>query len=182
MEKSMELKLRESQRVFEGKAFDVRVDTLEGPGGTTSRVDIVEHPGAIALIPIDAQDRVWLVRQYRHAAGEDLLELPAGTLEDGESPEDCALRECREEIGMAPGELIHLGGTFLAPGYSNEFLHFFLARGLTPDPLPPDPDEELRLEKIPWEDLWTLIAGKSIRDAKTLAGLSLARSWLERGR
>ena len=173
----MEFKVRESKRVFEGKVFDVRVDLLEGPAGTPSRVDIVEHPGAIALIPTDAQNHVWLVRQYRHPAREQLLELPAGTLEVGESPEDCAFRECREEIGMAPGELIYLGGTFLAPGYSNEYLHFFLARDLNAAPLPPDPDEVPHLEKIPWDQLWTMIADNSIRDAKTLAGLTLARLW-----
>ena len=123
----MEYKVRESRRVFDGKAFNVRIDLLYGPTGATSRVDIVEHPGAIALIPIDEQERVWLVRQYRHPAGEELLELPAGTLDPQETPAACASRECREEIGMAPGELIHLGGTFIAPGYSSEYLHFFLA-------------------------------------------------------
>jgi len=175
----MDYKVRESRRAFDGKAFNVRIDLLNGPAGTTHRVDIVEHPGAIALIPIDEQGRVWFVRQYRHPAGEELLELPAGTLNPGESPEVCATRESREEIGMAPGELIHLGGTFLAPGYSTEYLHFFLAQELVAAPLPPDPDEVLHLEKIPWEKLWDLIANGSIRDAKTLAGLMLARLRLE---
>ncbi|MBE9479434.1 MAG: NUDIX hydrolase [Chloroflexi bacterium] len=175
----MEYKVRESWRAFDGKAFNVRVDLMDGPAGTTSRVDIVEHPGAIVLIPIDEQDRVWLVRQYRHPVGEELLELPAGTLDPGEAAEGCATRESREEIGMAPGELTHLGGTFLAPGYSTEFLHFFLARELYPAPLPPDPGEVLHLEKIPWEKLWDRIANGSIRDAKTIAGLTLARLWLE---
>ena len=175
----MEYKVRDSRRAFDGKVFNVRVDVLDGPAGITSRVDIVEHPGAIALIPIDEQDRVWLVRQYRHPAGEELLELPAGTMNPGESPAVCATRESREEIGMAPGELIPLGGTFLAPGYSNEYVHFFLAQGLYAAPLPPDPDEVLHLEKIPWRKLWKLSADGSIRDAKTLAGLTLARLWLE---
>jgi ADP-ribose pyrophosphatase len=174
----MEYKVRETWRAYDGKAFNVRVDLLDGPAGISSRVDIVEHPGAIALIPIDEQDQVWLVRQYRHPAGEELLELPAGTLEPGESPAKCATRESREEIGMEPGELIHLGGTFLAPGYSSEYLHFFLARELCASPLPPDPGEVLLLEKIAWEKIWNLIADGSIRDAKTLAGLTLARLWL----
>jgi ADP-ribose pyrophosphatase len=174
----MEYKVRETWRAYDGKAFNVRVDLLDGPAGISSRVDIVEHPGAIALIPIDEQDQVWLVRQYRHPAGEELLELPAGTLEPGESPTVCATRESREEIGMEPGELIHLGGTFLAPGYSSEYLRFFLARELCASPLPPDPGEVLLLEKIPWGKIWNLIADGSIRDAKTLAGLTLARLWL----
>ncbi len=175
----MKYKVRESRRAFDGKAFNVRVDLLDGPAGATSRVDIVEHPGAIVLIPIDEQDRVWLVRQYRHPTGEELLELPAGTLEPGESAEGCAARESREEISMAPEELTPLGGTFLAPGYSTEYLHFFLARELYPAPLPPDPGEVLHLEKIPWEKLWDLIANGGIRDTKTIAGLTLARLWLE---
>ena len=175
----MEYKVLESRRAFDGKAFNIRVDLLDGPAGAASRVDIVEHPGAIVLIPIDEQDQVWLVRQYRHPAGEELLELPAGTLEPGESAEACATRESREEIGMAPGELTPIGGTFLAPGYSTEFLHFFLARELHSAPLPPDPGEVLHLDKIPWENLWDLIANGSIRDAKTIAGLTLARLWLE---
>lgn len=164
----------QSESVFQGKVFSVRIDHLERPSGGAQRVELVEHPGAVAIIPIDDEERIWFVRQYRHPAGENLLELPAGTLQDQEDPEACAVRESREEIGLLPGVLDHLGGTFLAPGYSTEYIHYFLARDLTPAPLAPDEDEELFVEKLSWDEIQSHISNATIRDAKTLVGLFLA--------
>jgi ADP-ribose pyrophosphatase len=175
----MAYEVLQSESVFQGKVFGVRIDQVKSPTGKSMRVDLVEHGGAIALIPIDDQQRFWFVRQYRHPAGEILLELPAGTLEPGEDPESCAIRECREEIGMSPGQLTLLGGAFLAPGYSTEFIHFFIAEDLSPSSLAPDEDEELHVELLTWEQIRERITRKEVRDAKTLAGLFLARSHLQ---
>jgi ADP-ribose pyrophosphatase len=170
----------DSETVYRGRAFSVRRDRVRFPNGYASELDIVDHPGAVTLVPIDDRGRVWMVRQYRHSAGQILLELPAGTLEPGEDPRVCAARECREEIGMAPSQLIPLGEAFLAPGYSTEYMYFYLATGLTPAPLEADQDEELAVEPIAAGAVDERIASGDLRDAKTLAALYLAKDWLTR--
>lgn len=170
----MAFELVSSEVVFEGKVFDVRVDRVRFPDGHETRLDIVVHSGAVTLIPRDQDGAIWFVRQYRHAAGGHLLELPAGTLEPGEDPATAAARECREEIGMAPGRLDDLGGFYLAPGYSSEYMHVFLATDLKPDPLAPDPDEILEIQKLAEQEVVDQIRGGGFQDAKTLAALQLA--------
>jgi ADP-ribose pyrophosphatase len=163
---------------YHGRAFDVRRDRIRWANGHTSELDIVEHPGAVTLVPIDADGGLWMVRQYRHSAGQILLELPAGTLEPGEDPRACAERECREEIGMSPGRLTLLGECFLAPGYSTEYMYFFLAEDLSPSPLEADADEDLQVERVPVGALASRVATGELRDAKSLAALYLARERL----
>jgi ADP-ribose pyrophosphatase len=163
-----------SEYRFRGKVFNVRIDQVQSPSGDQMRVDLVEHEGSIAVVPVDDDQEIWLVRQYRHAAGEDLLELPAGTLEPGENPEACALRESQEEIGMAPRQLQHLGSCFLAPGYSTERMDFFLATDLQPSRLPQDQDEHIRVERMPLALAFQRLIGGEFRDAKTIAGIALA--------
>ncbi len=165
---------------LEGKLLRVRRDSVELRSGNIQELEVLEHPGAVAIVPLDQKGRVWFVEQYRHAAGELLLEIPAGTLNSGEDPVKCAQRESREEIGMAPGELIPLGGGFMAPGYSTEFLHFFLARELKPSALEPDADEELEIRKISLDQVWGEVLAGKLRDIKTIAALALALAFLER--
>ncbi|MFN2147695.1 MAG: NUDIX hydrolase [Anaerolineales bacterium] len=167
-----------SETVFTGKVFNVRVDTVRSPDGREFQMDVVEHGGAVALIPLEDDRSIWFVRQYRHPIGRMLFELPAGTLDDGETAEQAAARECQEEIGQAPAELIHLGATYLAPGYSSEYLHYFLARQLSPSSLPPDEDEDLHLERRSWDRAWQMVLDGEVHDAKTIVGLSLARAWM----
>ena len=172
--------IEHSESVFQGMVFNVRVDQVQYPDGIVHRVDVVEHHGAVALVPIDDDGGIWFVRQYRHPAGKTLIEIPAGTIEHGEKPQDCAMRECREELGLAPDEIIPLGSVYLAPGYSTEILHIFLARGLRPAPLPPDVDEVLEPLKISCQEVQHKIQEDEIHDAKTLAGILLAQSYLGR--
>ena len=174
----MPYEILHTETLYHGRAFNVRRDEIRLPDGKTARVDIVDHVGAVTLVPVDEQKRVWFVRQYRHPAGDVLLELPAGMVEPGELPLDCARREIREEIGMAAGRIELIGEFYLAPGYSSEFMRVFLATDLRPDPLPGDADEFISIEPIPLEVVQQMIESGKIRDAKTLASLMLAKRYL----
>jgi 8-oxo-dGTP pyrophosphatase MutT (NUDIX family) len=173
----MEIIARET--IYRGHAFNVYRDELRFPDQHTMHMDIIEHVGAVTILPVDAEGHILFVRQYRHAAGSELLELPAGTLKPGEPPASCALREIREETGFAAGKLIKLGEFFLAPGYSSEYMHVFLATELHLDPLPGDEDENIILERIPVEEAYAIALGGGLQDGKSLAALLLARQHLQ---
>jgi ADP-ribose pyrophosphatase len=175
----MDYEVLQSELAFRGKVFDVRTDQVRTPSGLTMRVDVIEHAGAVTLVPLDDKGRILFVRQYRHPAGQWLLELPAGTLEKDEAVEECAERECREETGMAAGQLTPLGNCYVAPGYSSELNHLFLARDLTPAPLPPDVDEDLAVVPMTLQDVGAAVASGELIDAKSLAGLYLASGYLK---
>lgn len=160
-----------TQRIYTGKVVGLRIDTVRLPDGRTSQREIVEHGGAVVLVPIDNQGRVLLVRQYRKPVEATLLELPAGGVDPGEAPEQAAVRELREETGYAPGKLEPLGGFYVAPGYTEEYLHLFLATDLRHDPLDPEHDENLQLVPTPLAEALRLIDEGAIRDAKSVAGL-----------
>ena len=170
-----------SEPLFQGRAFKVRRDYLKAPDGHEAKYDIVDHIGSVTIVPIDEQGNLLFVRQYRSAAGMDLLELPAGTLNDEAEPhEACAGRELREETGMAAGKLERLGDFYLAPGYSTEFMAIFLATDLTHNPLEADADEFLQLVKIPVNKAVQMAEKGEIPDAKTLAALFLAGPYLKK--
>lgn len=175
----MPFELLKSESVYRGRAFTIRRDHLRLPDGRQTRLDIVEHVGSVVLIPVDEKGNLLFVRQYRHATGLDLLELPAGTLDKGEAPAACARREVREETGMAAGKIEALGGFYLAPGYSTEYMHVYLATDLRPDPLEADADEFISVEKIPLAEALAMAARGDLPDAKSLAALFLARSFLQ---
>jgi ADP-ribose pyrophosphatase len=162
-----------SETVFRGRVLAVRVDRMRLPNGRETQLDIVEHGGSVVIVPVDEEDGILFVRQYRHAAGGDLLELPAGTLEPGEDPQACAGRELREETGMGTRMLDEIGGFYLAPGYSTEFMRVFLATQLFPGRLPGDEDEFLSMERFPRADVRRMLASGSLDDAKTVAALAL---------
>ena len=159
--------------------FKIRRDTLKAPDGREAKYDMIEHGGSVVIVPIDSDVNLLFVRQYRHAAGLDLLELPAGTRDGDEPYEDCAAREIREETGMEAGTLQRVGDFYLAPGYSSEFMAVFLATELKPNPLPGDDDEFLQLEKIPVKDVDAMFARGDMPDAKSLAAWLLAKPFME---
>jgi len=171
----MPFELLKSEIIFPGRAFTIRRDLLRLPNGRQTKLDIVEHVGSVILVPVDDKGNLLFVRQYRHATGLDLLELPAGTLEEGEVPEACARREIREETGMAAKDMKYLGGFYLAPGYSTEYMNVFLATSLVPDPLEADADEFLSVETIPVKEALAMATRGEIPDAKSLAALLLAQ-------
>ena len=168
-----------SETLLKGRAFAIRRDTLKAPDGRETKFDIIEHGGSVIIVPIDKDDNLLFVRQYRHAAGMDLLELPAGTLEEGEDPAVCAAREIREETGFAADKIEKIGDFYLAPGYSTDFMHVYLARDLRHDPLEADEDEFLSVDSFPFAKAIQMAERGEMPDAKSLAALLLARSHLE---
>jgi ADP-ribose pyrophosphatase len=163
-----------SEVVFRGRAFAVRLDEVAYAPGKTMRMEIVEHTGAVTMVPVDQAGQIWFIRQYRHSVGETLLELPAGTLHGVEDPLDGAQRELQEEIGMRAGQLEPLATFWLAPGYSTERMHAFLATDLEPAPLPQDEDEQITVARLPVAEALAAATRGEIRDAKSLAALFAA--------
>lgn len=178
----MSFELLKSEVLMKGRAFTIRRDHLKTPDGRETKLEIIEHGGSVVIIPVDENGNLLLVRQYRHATGGNLLELPAGTLDQDEDPEACAAREIREETGMAARSLKKLGEFYLAPGYSDEFMIVYLATGLSDSPLDPDEDEFLSVESIPIAEAILMAERGEIPDAKSLAALFLAKSSLEKWR
>lgn len=176
----MPFELLKSEVLMKGRAFAIRRDYLKTPDGRETKLDIIEHGGSVVIIPVDAHGNILFVRQYRHATGGDLLELPAGTLDEDEDPEVCAAREIREETGMAAGSLKKLGEFYLAPGYSDEFMIVYLATELSDSPLDADDDEFLTLEAVPIAEAIRMAERGQIPDAKSLAALFLAKPFLNK--
>lgn len=176
----MSFELLHSETLLKGRAFTIRRDTMKTPDGRETKFDIVEHGGSVILIPIDDEGNLLFVRQYRHAAGMDLLELPAGTRDGDEPFEECAAREIREETGMEAETLTYVGSFYLAPGYSTEYMGVFLASDLKHNPLEADDDEFLSVEKIPIKQALEMAKRGEMPDAKTLAALMMAGSHLEK--
>ena len=175
----MPFELIKSETVLQGRAFNVKRDTLKTPDGHETKLDIVEHGGSVVLVPIDREGNLLFVRQYRHAAEAELLELPAGTRDGDEPFEECAAREIREETGLEAGHLQRIGEFYLVPGYSTEFMAVFLATELKENPLQADEDEFLQVEKIPLKQAIEMAEHGKLKDGKSLAALLLGRSHLE---
>ena len=160
-----------SQQIYSGRAVNLRVDTVEKPNGENTTREIVEHSDSVAVVALDAKDNVILVRQFRKAVEQNLLEIPAGGVDPGEQPLDCVSRELQEEIGLLPNKIDKLGGFYLAPGYSSEYLHLYLATHLKPSRLEAEDTESIEVVKVPLSQVYDLIASGEICDAKSIAGL-----------
>lgn len=159
-----------SHRVFTGRVIALRLDDVEMPSGRRVTFEIVEHPGAVAIVPLMPDGRVLLVRQYRRPVGAELLELPAGTIEHGETPEACAHRELAEEVGQQAGRWDRLASFYTAPGVVSEEMHVFLARNLSPAVVERE-EEDLRVEALPIAEVRRRITAGAIRDAKSIIGI-----------
>jgi len=178
----MTLEIKKSRVLYRGPIFKIRKDDLLLPNGRVSQIDIVDHRDSVTMIPLDQEGMIWFISQYRHPIHKELLELPAGVIEEGETPEICAQREIREEIGMAANKLDRIGGFYLAPGYSSEYMHVFLATSLHPDPLQCDTDEIIKVVKLPVMEAFRLAKTGQLQDSKSLVGLFWSYSYLlERG-
>ena len=157
----------------------LRVEEIELPSGRRSKLELVSHPGAVAIAALSDAGEVLLVRQYRHATGGRwLLEVPAGKLDPGESPESCARRECEEETGFRPERLDALGGIWTTPGFTDEWIHLFLARDLAPGRQNLQEDEALSVERLPLVEALRFALDGGIDDGKSIAALGRAARYL----
>ncbi|MEA3327756.1 MAG: NUDIX hydrolase [Chloroflexota bacterium] len=175
----MSFNILNHEKQYRGHAFDVAKVHISLPDGRKRYYDLVEHGNSVTIVPVDPQGRIYFVLQHRIGSNNILLELPAGVLNEGETPLQCAKREIREEIGMAAGEIIQLGSFYLAPGYTDEYMTIFLATGLYEAPLPPDEDEFLTVEVMPAAEAFRKVYAGELHDGKTLAALMLAQPYLE---
>ena len=164
-----------SRLLHEGRHFSFLQDEVELPNGLRTHRDIVRHPGAVAIVPVLPDRRVVLVKQYRYAAGKPLLEIPAGTLEEGEDPLDCARRELMEETGYEASEMTAILSCYMAPGYSNEIIHFFEARELRKVGMSPEEDENIEVELYEIGEITRMMENNTIEDAKTIIGIRCLR-------
>ncbi len=167
-------RVTDSRHVYRGRAVHVRVDSVVKLNGKKTTREVVEHVDCVVVLPVDSKGNALLVRQFRHPVNKELLELPAGSIDPGETPEQAAVRELREETGYKPGKLERLGGFYAAPGYCTEYLHFFRASQLEKSPLTAEDTDEIEVVPVSPADVLALIASGQICDAKTLAGFRIA--------
>lgn len=168
----MEEELISSTLKFGGRLIKVTVDEVKTPEGNMATREVVIHKGAVAVLPI-VDNKVLLVKQYRHPVRETLWEIPAGVFREGETPEECAIRELREETGLSPLNLVRLGEIFVSPGYSTEKIYLFYADKFIPSPLPKDKDELIELGEFAFETFREMIEEGKIKDSKTLSAYCL---------
>jgi ADP-ribose pyrophosphatase len=166
-----------SRSPFSGKLIKVRVDQVVLPSGRKTEREIVVHRGAVTIVGIK-KGEVLMERQYRHTAGKVLWEIPAGTLEEGEDPKECAKRELMEETGYIARKMKELAHFYVAPGYSTEVIYVYLASGLKKERASPEEDESIETRFIPIEEALDMIKTNKIEDAKTMLGLLLAKGVL----
>lgn len=165
----------ESERVFTGTVFAVDRDRVKMPNGRAVTVDVVRHARSVVLVPIPAPGKVILIRQYRYPVNAFLWELPAGSVDEGESPEQAARRECHEEIGLVPSTIVRLSAMYPTPGYCDEEMVFFRLSGLekTDEKAELDEDEDIESKVFDLADARDMVRSGEIRDMKTLVGLTL---------
>jgi len=163
-----------SREIFKGRVVDLSVEKVRLPNGNVCELELIRHPGAAAVVPVDASGNVLLVRQYRHATGGFLLEVPAGKLDAREAPEACAAREIEEETGFRASRLEPLGWIWTTPGFTDEKIWLFLASALSPSTQQLQPDEVLSLEWLPLAEAVAKAAAGEITDAKSICALMRA--------
>jgi len=169
----------ETKPLFKGRVVELSVDTVRLPNGQVCDLEMIHHPGAAAVVPVDDEQRVVLIRQYRYATGGFVLEVPAGKLDGGEPPETCARREVLEETGYRPGRLEAMGWIWTTPGFTNERIWLFLATSLVQDRQDLQADEVLTVERLPLEEAVERAARGEITDAKSVCALFRASYFLK---
>lgn len=175
-----EEKTMKSDKIYEGKLLNLRVDTVEIPDKKYSKREIVEHPGGVAVIPITSDNSIILVKQYRKAIERFLLEIPAGKLELNEEPRETAIRELKEETGYEANKIEYLLEFYTSPGFSNEKIYLFLATDLIEGQATPDSGEFIEMEKYNIDDLIKMVERGEIIDSKTIIGINLAKKYIDK--
>lgn len=164
--------------IYKGRFIDLRLEDVQLPSGQSVTLEVVHHPGAAAIVAVDARGDVTLIRQFRHAAGGFIWEVPAGTLARGEAPEACARRELREETGLIATEWTALGSILTTPGFCDERIHLFMARQLSDGAQELDHDEVLTVSRVPLRRVLEMVRSGEIEDAKSIAALHRAAAAL----
>jgi len=164
-------KILSSQLIYDGRAVRLRVDTVQMPGSRETTREIVEHSDCVAIVAVDADGNLLLVKQFRHPVEKELLEIPAGGIDPGEDAEAAVRRELAEETGYQPQKLQKLGGFYSTPGYCTEYLHLYLASDLVPHRLHAEDTEGIEVVRVPISQIPGLITSGGICDAKSIAGL-----------
>ena len=159
------------RNIYAGRVVTLNVDTVQLPNGVTVELETIRHPGAAAVVPLKDNGAIVLIRQFRHAAGGFIYEIPAGKLHPGENPLHCASRELEEEVGYRAASFELLSSIFTAPGFADEVIHIYQATGLTKGRQQLDHDEVLEVIEMSMEEAVSRIADGTIRDAKTIVGL-----------
>ncbi|MDR7856161.1 NUDIX hydrolase [Tissierella sp.] len=175
-----EEKTMKSDKLYEGKILNLRIDTVELPDKKYSKREIIEHPGGVAVVPITDDNCIILVKQYRKAVERFLLEIPAGKLELNEEPRETGIRELKEETGFSADKMEYLLEFYTSPGFSNEKIYLFLATGLIDGEATPDLGEFIQREKYNIDDLIKMIERGEITDSKTIIGISMAKKYLDK--
>jgi ADP-ribose pyrophosphatase len=166
------------EHLIKGRIFDLERHVLSFPNGYKLPMEIVRHPGASAVVPLLGESTLLMVRQYRYAVGDYILEIPAGTLKKGEDPEECARRELEEETGYRAGRFLKLGKIYPLPGYSDETIHIYLATELKKAGQRLDQDEIINLEPVDLTMAYEMVRAGRILDAKSICGLFMVKSFL----
>lgn len=175
-----EEKTMKSDKLYEGKLLNLRVDTVELPDKKYSKREVIEHPGGVGIIPVTEDDSIILVKQYRKAVERFLLEIPAGKLELNEEPRETAQRELKEETGYEAGRMEYLLEFYTSPGFTNEKIYLFLATDLIEGEASPDSGEFIEYEKHKIDDLIKMVERGEIKDSKTIIGINFAKTYLEK--
>lgn len=171
-------KVSRQELKYSGRVFDVYEEDVHLPNGRVSRHSRIDHRPTVAAVPVTKQGKIVLLRQYRSAVRDYLVEIPAGNIDEGESPEQCVMRELAEETGSTSRNIVKIYEGFLVPGYCNEYMYFFLAFDLYPSKLPGDEDEVIEIFEVTLEEALAMIERGEIRDSKTALGLCLAQRYL----
>ena len=171
--------MEQKTKAYSCKIFTVWEEDVQLVNGKKTRQSWIDHQPTVAVIAVNKKNELLLISQYRIPTNDQLLEIPAGSIDDGESPAECAQRELAEETGFRSGRLTELYAGYLLPGYCNEYMYFFLAEDLVYEPLCPDDDEVIEVMPTPWDQVFDMLQNGRIRDAKTALGILLVDRYLK---
>lgn len=170
-----------SEQMYSGRVLDLRIDTVEGPSGITTR-EIIDHSDAVTILPYEPPNTVYLIHQFRKAVEAILIEAPAGCMAPKEDPLDAAIRELKEETGFSAQTLTKVGEMYMAPGFCNEYMHYYIAEELMAGETSFDDDEHMELKQYALEDVMDMIQNRQIIDAKTIMGIYFLNEYLQSSR